>query len=128
VSKRQNNGLLALDIHSYVDDLQSSGAKEELCKQATKRIASAVNYLGMQDAPRKRRMPSKTLGTWVGSFVLTDDSGVHASVTEERLERGKLRNAELFMFTDSSTAEAAYHKGSSSNKKLFELALQLEAP
>ena len=54
VSKRRNDGLLALDVLSYVDDLRSSGASEELCKQATKRIASVVNYFGMQDAPRKR--------------------------------------------------------------------------
>jgi hypothetical protein len=69
---------------SYVDDLRSSGASKDLCKQATKRIASVVNYLGMQDAPRKRRIPSKTPGAWAGSLVSTDDAGVHATVSEER--------------------------------------------
>jgi hypothetical protein len=64
VSKRWNDELLASDILSYVDDLQSSGASKELCKQATKRIALVVNYLGMQDAPRKCHIPSKTPGAW----------------------------------------------------------------
>jgi hypothetical protein len=84
VSKRRKDGPIASDILSYVDDLQSIGASKELCKQATKRIASVVNYLVMQDAPRKRRTPLKTPGAWAGSLVSTDDNGVHASVSEER--------------------------------------------
>ncbi len=43
---------------------------------------------------------------------------------EYEVERGTLQNAELFMFTDNSTAEAAYYRGSSKNKKLFELVLR----
>jgi hypothetical protein len=44
---------------------------------------------------------------------------------EHKVERGKLRDEELFMFTDNSMAEAAYHNGSSSNKRLSELVLHL---
>jgi hypothetical protein len=42
---------------------------------------------------------------------------------EYEVKRGHLRNAELFMFTDNSTAEVAYYQGLSKNKKLFELVL-----
>jgi hypothetical protein len=45
---------------------------------------------------------------------------------EDQVERGKLKNAELFMFTDNSTAEATFYHGSSSNKGLFELVLHLK--
>jgi hypothetical protein len=45
---------------------------------------------------------------------------------EEEVEEGRLKEAELFMFTDNSTAEAAFHRGTSSNKELFELVLRLK--
>jgi hypothetical protein len=45
---------------------------------------------------------------------------------EDQVDQGKLNNAELFMFTDNSTAEAAFYRGSSSNKALFELVLRLK--
>ncbi len=45
---------------------------------------------------------------------------------EDQVEKGKLKNAELFMFTDNSTAESAFYRGTSSNKDLFELVLRLK--
>jgi hypothetical protein len=44
----------------------------------------------------------------------------------DQIEKGRLRNLELFMFTDNSTAEAAFYWGTSSNPALFELVLQLK--
>ncbi len=41
-------------------------------------------------------------------------------------ERGLLKNTEVFMFTDNSTAEAAVFKGTSKSRKLFELILRLQ--
>ena len=38
---------------------------------------------------------------------------------------GKLDNSEIFMFTDNSTAESAYFKGTSRSKKLVDLILRL---
>jgi hypothetical protein len=38
---------------------------------------------------------------------------------------GTLSGHELFMFTDNSTAESAFFKGTSSSEKLFDLVLQL---
>jgi hypothetical protein len=37
-----------------------------------------------------------------------------------------LRGVEIFLFTDNSTAEAAFWKGNSSSRKLFELVLELK--
>jgi hypothetical protein len=45
---------------------------------------------------------------------------------EAEIDEGRLKNAELFMFTDNSTAEAAFYRGTSSNKQLFELVLRLK--
>jgi hypothetical protein len=44
---------------------------------------------------------------------------------EELVEDGTLKGAEVFLFTDNSTAEAVYYKGNSSSKTLFELMLRL---
>lgn len=44
---------------------------------------------------------------------------------EESQQGGLLRGAELYLFTDNSTAEAAFLKGISTNRKLFELVLRL---
>jgi hypothetical protein len=45
--------------------------------------------------------------------------------TEAEAASGRLREAELFLFTDNSTAESAFYKGSSSSKKLHSLVLRL---
>ncbi len=44
---------------------------------------------------------------------------------EEEALAGRLFNAEFFLFTDNSTAEACYYKGSSTSKLLHELVLRL---
>ena len=40
-------------------------------------------------------------------------------------KQGSLRGIEVFLFTDNSTAEAAYFNGSSSSEKLFDLVLKV---
>ena len=44
---------------------------------------------------------------------------------EEGVESGDLKNSELFIFTDNSTAEGAYYKGNTGSRLLFELVLRL---
>jgi hypothetical protein len=44
---------------------------------------------------------------------------------EEGVTAGELRNSELFIFTDNTTAEGAYYKGNSPSRKLFDLVLRL---
>ena len=80
-----DDGKIASDVISHIDNLHTIGASEELCEEVTKRVALVVNYLGMQDAPRKRRPPSKTPGAWAGSLVLMDNSAVqYATFQEEK--------------------------------------------
>ena len=44
---------------------------------------------------------------------------------ESRAQDGDLKGAEIFLFTDNTTAEGAFYKGTSSNKRLFELVRRL---
>ena len=43
-----------------------------------------MNWLGLQDAARKRRPPGKTPGAWAGSIVQSNDGEVIVMVSEER--------------------------------------------
>ena len=45
---------------------------------------------------------------------------------EERITTSDSKGIELFIFTDNSTAEAAFYKGTSTSKKLFELIVRLK--
>jgi hypothetical protein len=44
---------------------------------------------------------------------------------ELQVREGRMLQAEAFLFTDSSTAEAVFYNGNSTSKKLFELVLHL---
>jgi hypothetical protein len=85
--KTRADGKIASDVVTYIDDLRTIGSSEELCQEVTRRVASVVNYLGMQDAPRKRRPASKTPGAWAGSVVSVHEDGVYVSVSQERWDK-----------------------------------------
>ena len=44
---------------------------------------------------------------------------------EQQVKSGRIVGAEVFLFTDNSTAESVYYRGNSSSRKLFELMLRL---
>jgi hypothetical protein len=69
------------------------------------------------------------VGVW-GTDVETESSNYRELAnlvedTEAEARSGALRDTELFLFTDNSTAESAFYKGSSSSKKLHALVLRL---
>jgi hypothetical protein len=80
---------IAADILSFVDDLRASGFTAEEAWQVARQVASRLQYLGIQDAPRKRRPPSLTPGAWAGGVFSTKDKKVTKSVTQEKWDKGK---------------------------------------
>jgi len=72
---------LANDFFVYVDDVRATGSTEEDCWRGTRAIASRCSYLGLQDAPCKRRGPSQEAGPWAGSTVHTSGGLVTVTVT-----------------------------------------------
>ena len=54
---------------TFVDDLQSVASTKKLSRDATHRIDTVMGYLGLQDATRKRRPNSQTLGECTGSIT-----------------------------------------------------------
>jgi len=69
------------------------------------------------------------LGVW-GSDSSDDSSNFRelcnlVEALEAQGQSGELNGVEVFMFTDNQVAEGAFYKGTSSNKKLFELVVRL---
>ena len=56
------NDKLATAIYSHVDDVRTTAASKEACDITSHTVAAKVNYLGQQDAARKRDSSSKTPG------------------------------------------------------------------
>jgi hypothetical protein len=59
------------------------------CWKAARRTASILNWLGIQDAPRKRRDSSQSPGAWSGSVIRTDSSGVFVLASEDKWNKAK---------------------------------------
>jgi hypothetical protein len=69
-------------------------------------------------------------GQWVTEVSESESSnwkelGNLVIALELKVKEHDLRDCELFIFTDNTTAEAAFWKGSSKSRKLFELVLRL---
>ena len=82
------NQRLAATICSYVDDVRTAAATQEECDNTSHAVAAKINYLGQQDAARKRESASKTPGVWAGASMETDaEKGVFASISVEKWKR-----------------------------------------
>ena len=69
ISKRREDGRIACDVFTFVDDERVVGPDEDLTWQASHTLASKQSYLGIQNAARKARPCSQTTGAWTGSIV-----------------------------------------------------------
>jgi len=80
---------LAGDIITFVDDLRASGYDRENAWQVARQITSRLQYLGIQDAARKRRPSSQSGGAWAGTiFEITKDT-ICKTVSQEKWEKGR---------------------------------------
>ncbi len=85
ISKRCKDGRIACDIFTFVDDERVVGPDEALTWQTSHVLASKQSYLGIQDAARKARPCSQTMGAWVGSIVhVLDGLGVCVLTSKEK--------------------------------------------
>jgi hypothetical protein len=90
-AKVREDGRVAADLFIYMDDFRLTGPDADECWRASRKAASICNYLGIQDAPRKRRDVSRVPGPWAGSMVYTDDSaaGVRILVSTKKWAKAK---------------------------------------
>ena len=83
---------IAGDIKAYVDDLRAVGWSKEHAWSIAHLIASRLQFLGIQDAPRKRRIDN---GPWAGSVFLTSESTIQKTVTNEKWDKARSYIAQL---------------------------------
>jgi hypothetical protein len=96
VSKvRDDDGCIAGDFCTFVDDSRPTGPTKREAWQAARQVGSILGYLGIQDAPRKRRDSSQCLGAWTGSVLRTDGGQVRLLVSDDKWLKTKTLIAEV---------------------------------
>ena len=76
-------GKSAFGLAQYIDDLRIMVASRVLAWAASRCIAKDLEFLGLQDAGRKRQGSSQKSGAWAGA-VVSSKGVVTKSVTDER--------------------------------------------
>jgi len=80
--------MVASDYSTYIDDGRVMGRDESACRLTTRRVASLLQYLGIQDAARKRRGPKRCPGAWAGALVRSlEEEGIGISVSQEKWDK-----------------------------------------
>ena len=93
---------IAADVITFVDDGWVPGSSKENCHRAHRQFASRIQYLGMQDAPRKFRPPSQTnAGAWTGTIFKVTPSSIVKTVTTEKWNKGKILIRSLMVASQS---------------------------
>ena len=85
----EKNERIASHFSCYIDDIRGMGDTEGVCRKATRRVASWINYLGQQDAARKMRPPSRTPGAWAGATCLSKEDGLYVTCTQKKWDKAK---------------------------------------
>ena len=87
---RTKLGVVAGDVLTFVDDARITGYSKENCHEVHRQFASRIQYLGMQDAPRKFRPPSQAQASaWTGTIFKISPGTISKSVSQEKWEKGK---------------------------------------
>jgi hypothetical protein len=83
-------------------------------RMAARRVASVCQYLGVQDALRKRREASQTPGAWAGTIISTDGEGVFVTVVQDKWDKAK-------RMLDACLAEMEENEGMMNHKNLKQI-------
>lgn len=86
------------DVVTFVDDVRITGSSKEHCHQVHRQFVSRMQYLGLQDAPRKFRPPSQTqAGAWTGTIFRVGETVISKTVSQEKWDKGRTIVAKLKM-------------------------------
>lgn len=107
---RKDDGCIACDVFIYVDDIRVTGRNRDEAWKACRRVYSKLNYLGVQDAARKRRDASQTPGAWAGSVIYATDEDVVILVTCEKWDKGITQLSELSGLLDQKRIKRKRHQ------------------
>jgi len=77
---------IAGEIMAYVDDLRATGRSLEHAWAIARQVAAKLQYLGIQDAARKRRIDG---GPWAGTIFETSEDKVQTTVSNSKWVKGR---------------------------------------
>jgi hypothetical protein len=80
---------LAGDVITFVEDLRATGHNSKSDWQVARQVASRLQYLGIQDAPRKRRPSNQNPGAWDGCVFKISPNKIGKTVTKEKWEKAR---------------------------------------
>jgi hypothetical protein len=80
---------IACELVVLLDDLRGSGPMVEATWALSRTVASRIQYLGIQEASRKRRPPTRSPGAWAGVVFRTSGTNVYVSVSQEKWEKAQ---------------------------------------
>ena len=111
VYRTKFDGSLAAFFGTYIDDIRTGDGTEEGCQNTTRSVASRVNYLGQQDAPRTRRAPSKKPGAWAGAVCESiSGKGLFVTCSQEKWDKAKEIVSRRYREVIDDNAESLDHK------------------
>jgi hypothetical protein len=93
--KLGTNGLLAVEIFVCMDDGWPTGHSQELTWRAARAYGLGCLRQGIQDASRKRTLPTETPGPWAGTVTHTKGGCVLGMVSQEKWDKTKSLIEEL---------------------------------
>ena len=83
--------VMACLFGTYINDIRIGGPTERAYQATSRRVASRINYLGQQDASRKRGQPSKVPRAWAGlKCCALEDDGLFVFSTEHKWQKAKI--------------------------------------
>jgi hypothetical protein len=93
---------VAADLFIYIDDFRPTAPSEQECWQAARKAGSTLNFLGLQEDPRKNPPGSMTPGPWTGSMAYTNDGEVRVLIAKKKWDKGKVIIRDLMLRTKQS--------------------------
>ena len=89
VMKIRWDGDLAAEVFVYVDDGRGVGPTKYLAWRAVRAYAAGCTRRGVQDASRKRTLPSQAPGPWAGTVTHTIGGRICGTVSQEKWDKTK---------------------------------------
>ena len=82
--------IMASFFGTYIDDIRGGGSNEIECRRTIHRTACRINYLGQQEAPRKRGQATQNPRAWAGSrCIAIEGEGLYVLSMEEKWFKSK---------------------------------------
>ena len=87
--KIRSDGHLTAEIFVYVDDGRPTGHCKDLTWRAARAYGSGWSRRGIQDASRKRTLPTESPGPWAGTVTCTEGGSLVGMVSQEKWDKTK---------------------------------------